>query len=191
MDTYIKDYIGLLHNKFPYVCENDLYKIVSYGFRQFYIFNLSGCDVLIVSTKLFFYSGLLFRDSLRYWNYYRKKLILKIRILFNRNKDKWDGNYYFALSSDEYQQYLDQKKCKGRHRKWFIFKELKLFKNKDECRLFFEKKPYIFKCKMPFNYTKCSYSFYEIKLDTAELIEVRESSVFKDILIQNNQYQNL
>jgi len=50
--------------------------------------------------------GYLKRNSLKYFDYYVKKLALKIRILYSRRKIPWDGYYYFARSENQYQDYL-------------------------------------------------------------------------------------
>ena len=191
MDKELKDYVDEVWKLYPYMLKKDVYRIMEYGFKQFYLFNLYGCDVSASSSGFSFYSGYLFRDSLLYWEYYRKKLLLKIRILFNRNQDKWDGYYYFALTETMYKDYLKQKKTRGRPKKWFLFEKVLLFKNKDECSLKMFKMPYIFKCKLPFYYTNNRYYKTDTKLENVELIEVRDSLKFEDILVTNNKYNNL
>jgi hypothetical protein len=52
------------------------------------------------------YTGALTPDSLYYMRYYCKKLARKIRILYKRKKKTWDGYYYFALTTAQYEEYL-------------------------------------------------------------------------------------
>jgi len=48
-------------------------------------------------------------------------MIIKLRIMYRRKKVQWDGFYYFALTEEQYKQYLELKNKKGRPRKNFVF----------------------------------------------------------------------
>ena len=72
---------------------------MNFGFKSLYLHNSYGGDVLVNRKDFWFYTGRLTNDSLLWFNYYVKKLITKIRILYKRKGIEWDGYYYFALSA--------------------------------------------------------------------------------------------
>ena len=98
----IKDYYKQLKEQFPDVSENDIKKICSFGWKSLYLHNSYGGDVCINDSNFWCYIGHLKKNSLDYYNYYRKKLALKIRVLYKRKKIQWDGYYYFALTDNQY-----------------------------------------------------------------------------------------
>ena len=118
------DYIDMIHDKFPFVPKSDIKKILSFGLKSIYLHNMYGADTIIqdkAKNKYLFYIGRLTYDSLKHFYYYIKKMTIKIRILYNKRKIKWDGYYYFGLDEKQYNNYLSQQKGKGRKRKWFNF----------------------------------------------------------------------
>nr|DAG88912.1 MAG TPA: hypothetical protein [Crassvirales sp.] len=40
------------------------------------------------------------KDSLKWFDYYKRKMRTKLRVMYKRKQIKWDGYYYFALSKD-------------------------------------------------------------------------------------------
>jgi len=52
------------------------------------------------------YCGSLMNNSLRYFNYYKSKMKVKLRIMYKRKHIPWNGYYYFALTEKQYQEYL-------------------------------------------------------------------------------------
>ena len=114
------DYIDIVHEKFPLVPESDIKKILSFGLKSIYLHNMYGADTIIqdkAKNKYLFYIGKLTYDSLKHFYYYIKKMTIKIRILYNKRKIKWDGYYYFGLDEKQYNNYLSQQKGKGKKRK--------------------------------------------------------------------------
>ena len=52
MIKYAKDYVGKLKEMYPWVSEKDILRIINWGWRMFYWYNLRGCDTVIKSDKL-------------------------------------------------------------------------------------------------------------------------------------------
>ena len=75
------------------------------------------------------------KDPIQYFEYYKQKMITKIRINHKRLKIPWDGYYYFGLYESQYQNYLSQKNSKGRPKKHFNYGDIVLYKHFDECNL--------------------------------------------------------
>lgn len=189
-DKYIKDYYIVMHKKFPKIPLSDLKRILNFSWKSLYLHNSYGGDTFITDKELWCYIGYLKKDSIKYFLYYIKKLSLKIRVLYKRNKIKWNGYYYFTLSENQYQEYLKQKNKKGRRRKKFTFNNIFFYQILDECKLQEHANKYIF--RVPF-ISQVKYKFYKEQLitDKAELIIIREPLKFKDILIYENEYEFL
>lgn len=184
----INDYYDIMYSKFPDVPKDDIKKILNHGWKAFYQINSVGADVSTADKDFWCYVGFLQKNSLKYFRYYIKKLVLKLRIMGKRTKVLWNGYYYFALSDKQFDQYLEQQKAKGRKRKWFNYGNQILFKSLNDCRLTQFNKKYIF--KVPF-ISSIGDRFYKenfISRD-AELIEVRDTLKFRDILVNNNKYE--
>lgn len=184
--TY-KDYLDDLQDLYPHIDKKDLEKIMNYQFRQLYLHNSYGGDTLIQDRELWMYIGFLRRDSVSFFNYYVKKLCRKIRILYKRKKMKWDGYYYFVLTINQYEEYLQQKNKKGRPKKYFKLKNIFLYRIYDECRIRQWAHRYVFKIHSPYDLGFLKY-YKEVELENPELIEVRNPLKFKDILVINNKY---
>lgn len=184
----VNDYVEELSIKYPDVSKSDIQKILTFGWKQIYLFNSYGGDVVINTPTIWCYFGTLYSDSIKFFNYYIKKLSVKFRVLFKRYKEDWDGYYYFALTDSQYEKYLSQIKTKGRKRKYFTFNNIYLYKLIDECKIKNFNKKYIFRTKVP---TELGFYIFkkEYTVDSPELIIVREQQKFKDILINNNDYK--
>ena len=87
----IKDYYESLCEKFPDVPEKDIKRILNYGWKSLYLHNLYGGDTLITDDSLWCYIGTLRRDSVKHFEYYIKKLTVKLRVLYKRKNIQWDG----------------------------------------------------------------------------------------------------
>ena len=183
----IDDYVSILKQKYPIVSEKDIKRIIRFGWKSIYLSNIYGGDVHLKNNDLWLYIGRLRKDSLKHFEYYIKKLSIKLRILYKRKKIQWDGYYYFALRDDQYEHYLSQINKRGRPRKIFEFGKVMLYKIRGECELKQHNCRYIF--RVPYGidvgYTLLKQNF---KTDSAELILTREPMKFKDILTSNNKY---
>ena len=186
----LKDYYEQMYELFPEVSKRDIRRICTYGWKCLYLCNSAGADTIIKDNNFWCYIGYLKRDSLEYFKYYIKKLTSKLRILYKRKKIKWNGKYYFALTDDQYESYQNQKNKRGRKRKYFTFKKICLYKLLDECKIVESGKKYIF--EIPY-ISNLGFKFYKdiLVTDEATLIIQREPLKFKDILVDDNEYEFL
>lgn len=186
----IQDYYEKLYEEYPTIPKEDIRRICLFGIKSLNIHNNYGGDVLISRKGFWFYCGQLMNNSLHYFNYYKRKIRVKLRIMYKRKNIPWDGYYYFALSQDQYDNYLEQKNKKGRPRKNFTFSKIVLYKIYDECSIAESGKVAIF--RIPYS-AEFGLSLYKTILTTsqAELILVRKPLTFNDVLLSNYNYQFL
>ena len=189
-DTTIKDYCQQIYELFPSVPISDINTILNFSWKSLYLHNSYGGDVFIKDSKLWCYIGNLKKDSLSHFFYYIRKLNVKLRVLYKRKQIQWDGYYYFALSESQYQKYLNQKKLRGRPRKYFKFENVFLYQIFDECKINEYYKKYIFRISYP-STIKFKFFIRDLITDKAELVQIRNSLKFKDILIYYNEYDFL
>lgn len=184
----IQDYYEQICSEYPSVSKSDIKRILQYGWKSLYLHNSYGGDTLIVRNGFWFYCGHLMNNSLKWFEYYKKKMRIKLRILYKRKKIPWNGYYYFALTQNQYNKYLSQKNKRGRPRKNFTFSNVVLYKIYDECNIAESGNVAIFKVPMPLDFGLSIYK-EELIIDKAELILVREPLKFQDILLSNYNYQ--
>ena len=186
----IQDYYEILYEKYPTVAKSDIKRILQYGWKSLYLHNSYGGDVLLQRRKLWLYFGSLTNNSVRWFSYYKRKMIIKLRVLYKRYKIQWDGYYYFALSKKQYQEYLNKKNKRGRPRKNFDFGKVLLYKIYDECNLAENGKQAIFKVPMMLDVGFTTYKEHFVTGD-AQLVLVRDTLKLKDILISEYDYEFL
>ena len=189
-DTTIKDYCNQIYQLFPDVPESDIDKILSFAWKSLYLHNSYGGDTLISGKDFWCYIGNLKKNPLDHFFYYIRKLTIKLRVLYKRKKIEWDGYYYFALSDSQYQRYVEQKKQRGRPRKYFKFGTVFIYQILDECKINEYYKRYIF--RIPYiTHLKSKYFISDLITDKAELILTRDPLKFKDIRVYDNEYEFL
>lgn len=184
----IQDYYEEIYKKYPTVSKNDIKRILQYGWKSLHLHNSYGGDVCINRSGFWFYCGTLMNNSVRYFHYYRKKMIVKLRVMYKRKQIPWDGYYYFALTPKQYEEYLNQKNIKGRPKKKFKFPKNVLYKIYDECNLAQFSNIAIFRIPMTIDVGFTKYK-EEFTTDKAELLLVRQPLTLNDILISNYKYQ--
>lgn len=189
-DKYIQDYYQHLYLLFPDVPQLDIRRILGFSWKALYLHNSYGGDTILQDKNFWCYIGNLKKNSLQHFEYYIKKLIIKLRVLYKRKQVPWDGCYYFALGDSQYQSYLQQKNKKGRPRKFFNFENVCLYQILDECKLKEHSKKYIFRLNSGV-FIKTKYYVSLLKTDKASLLEIRAPLKFKDILVSNNKYEFL
>lgn len=184
----IQDYYNDICKEYPSIPEQDIKRILLYGWKSLYLHNSYGGDVVLNKQGFWFYSGQLMNDSIKYFQYYKRKMRVKLRVMYKRKNISWDGYYYFALTSNEYNEYLNQKNKKGRPRKYFTFNRVILYKIYDECNISESNRVAIFRMPM---IVEQGFTIYKEQLytDKAELILVREPLKFNDILLSKYNYQ--
>lgn len=184
----IQDYYEQIYEKYPTVPKSDIKRILQYGWKSFYLHNSYGGDVLINRDSLWLYSGWLTNNSLLWYEYYIKKMAIKLRVMYKRKKIQCDGYYYFALTKNQYEKYLQQKNTKGRPKKKFKFEHVILYKIYDECSIVGGKRVAIFRIPMRADF---GFTLYKDTLitDEAELILERDPLKLDDILLSVYKYQ--
>lgn len=184
----IQDYYERMFEKYPSVPKSDIKRILQYGWKSLQIHNNYGGDTLIKRNGFWFYIGSLTNDSIKHFNYYKKKMCVKIRVLHKRNQVEWDGYYYFGLTNKQYEEYLKQKKKRGRPRKYFKFSHIILYKIFDECNIINSGRVAIFRIPSILDLGWSNYKD-ELITDKAELLFTRDPLKFEDILLQNYDYE--
>ena len=186
----INDYYENVRELWPRLPEKDIKRILNFGFKSLYLHNSYGGDTFIKDNDFLCYIGYLRNNSVAHYHYYIKKLIIKLRVLHRRRRIPWDGYYYFALYEEQYQNYIKQKKARGRPRKWFEYGQIMLYKIKEECLVSQHNCKYIF--RVPYKSEIGIKSFHKnYRSDCAELIETRQPLKLQDILVTNYKYEIL
>ena len=181
--TKVDDYIDAVHELHPDLTKEEIKRILVYGWKMILQYVSFGNDVQILSSKIFFFIGKIPSSALAVFNNYCYKLAKRIQYMFRRTKAKWDGYYYFGITENQYQEYLRQGRKKVK-----TFKNIKLYKLLEECKISEHSKPYIFRL----NEDKTAWfsKFYkEIKTKNAELIIQRDPLKMKDILTSENKFK--
>lgn len=189
IDTKISDYLPQIQGLFPEIPLEDIKRILTFSWKSVYLHNSYGGDLLIKGDSVWCYIGKLKGNPLQHYHYYIMKLLTKIRVTYKRKGNPWNGYYYFALTDNQYQNYLEQINKKGRPKKYFTFGKVYLYEILDECKLSEHSKKYIFRMQSLYR-IKSKYFNDNLKTN-AELIEIREPLKFKDILVNDNEYEFL
>ena len=184
----VQDYYQELFELYPDVPKRDIQRIMQFGLKSFLLHNNYGGDVLINSPTMWLYCGKLMKDSIRYFEYYRRKMIIKIRINHKRLNIPWDEYYYFGLTQKQYDIYLQQKNKRGRPKKHFNYGNIVLYKYFDECNLRNDGSVAIFRIHLQSDFGLSLYK-PNFETDKAELFLERDPLTFKDILASNYKYQ--
>lgn len=181
--TNVNDYVEEVHKHFPEFTEEEIKKILVYGWKMILQYKSYGNDIQILSPKFFLFIGQIPVNSLTAFKTYCYKLAKRIYYMFKRTKSKWDGYYYFARSEGQYKEYLNQNR-----KKYKIFQNVMLFKLLEECKIKEHSKPYIF--RLSEDKTAWFQKFYpKIRTDKAELIICRDSLKMGDLLTSENKFK--
>lgn len=184
----VQDYYEQLFELYPTIPKRDIKRIMQFGLKSFLLHNNYGADVLLQSPDIWLYCGKLMKDSVKYFEYYKRKMITKIRISHKRFDIPWDGYYYFGMNQDQYENYLSQKNKRGRPKKYFKYGNVVLYKYFDECNLRNSGSVALFKVSLQADFGLSLYKL-DFETDKAELVLERQPLTFKDILISNYKYQ--
>lgn len=181
--TKIDDYVKMVHEKHPELSEDEIKRILVYGWKMILQYVNSGNDISILSNNFFFFIGKIPSSALAVFNNYCYKLSKRIQYMFKRTKSKWDGYYYFARTENQYVDYLQQNR-----KKYKIFQNVMLYKLLEECKVKEHSSPYIF--RLSEDKTAWMNKFYpQIKTDKAELIIQRDPLKMKDLLTSQNKFK--
>lgn len=179
----VKDYYDEVKAAFPDVPEKDVERVLNFGWKSLYLHNVYGGDTLLLdnmTNKYLFYIGKLTNNSLKHFYYYIKKMTVKLRVLYNRAKTKYDGYYYFALTDPQYENYLAQFNKRGRKRKKFNYGNQILYKMLSECKIKRYNRNHIFRVKYPMD---VGFTIYQKNFETedAEYLYSRETKGFSTL----------
>lgn len=188
IEKSIQNYYEKMYELYPTIPKEDIRRILQYGYKSLYLHNSYGGDVLISRKDFWFYIGRLMNDSIGWFKYYIKKMCVKLRVMYKRKQIQWNGYYYFALSKNQYEAYLNQKNKRGRPKKNFKFSKVYLYKIYDECNISESGNVAIFRIPMPLDLGFTAYK-EEITTDKAECILVREPLTLNDILLSVYEYE--
>lgn len=181
--TNVNDYVKQVHEKFPELTENEIKRIMVYGWKQIIKCTRAGNDFSTLTPDFFFFIGVLPVNSLKAFKTYCIKLSRRIAYMFKRTNSKWDGYYYFTRSESQYIEYLKQNR-----KKYKVFKDVFLYKLLEEVKIRESNSPYIF--RLSEDKTGHMKKYYpEIRTDKAELIIQRDPLQMKDITVSNNKYK--
>lgn len=186
-DTTILNYREKIYQQFPDVPKQDINKILNFGWRSLYLHNSYGGDTLVKNNTFWSYIGKIKKEPLQFYYYYLRKLTVKIRVLYKRQKLSYDGYYYFALTKNQYKKYKAQDRPGGKQRKHYRFENVFAYKILDECRIQRYKSPYIFRIPYPM-YLKNRLFMRELTTDQAELIEIRRPVKFADLVAIGREF---
>ena len=184
----VQDYYEKLFELYPDVPKRDIQRIMQFGLKAFLMHNNYGGDILLHSPSMWLYCGKLMKDSVKYFEYYKRKMIIKLRINHKRLEIPWDGFYYFGLNRAQYEEYLNQKNRRGRPKKHFKYGNVVLYKYFDECNLRNSGSVALFKIPLHLDFGLSLYK-PNFESDEAELVLERDPLTFKDILASNYKYQ--
>ena len=184
----VQDYYEDLFKLYPNIPKKDIQRIMQFGLKSFLMHNNYGGDVLLQNPTMWLYCGKLMKDSVKYFEYYKRKMIIKVRINHKRLQIPWSGYYYFGLCQSKYDDYLKQKNKRGRPKKHFKYGNVVLYKYFDECNLRNSGAVAIFKISL---HSDFGLSLYKPDFETSEaqLVLERDPLTFKDILASNYRYQ--
>lgn len=175
----IKDYEDAICEKFPQIRKSDIQKILKFGWKQIYLCNSYGGDVIIADDDFYFYSGKGLKDPLKHFYYYRKKLITKIMVMYKRRKIKWDGYYYFACTNPQ-QERVEEQRSRGC--KIINYGNQIFYQNYDECRIKEWNRRYIYRFKSMVNFGR-TYYLPNFRSSDVEFYEYRPSIKFDGVSV--------
>ena len=183
MIKYVDDYIDRLQEKYPNVLRSDIKKIVNFGFRLMFRLVRRGLDVQIQNKDLWFYIGELTNDSVRHYHYYKRKLLLKIRYIFEQ-KHKWDGYYYTAVPEEYYKKLTKKTPIRTIH-----LTNATMFKCLDAAKVYYNNMKHFIRFKP---IVDLGYSYYKenVTLKQVKLVYSRDKAMaLKDLMIDSKNYE--
>lgn len=182
MIKYVDDYIDKLQEKYPNVLRSDIKKIVNFGFRLMFRLIRRGLDVQIQNKDLWFYIGELTNDGTKHYYYYKRKLLLKIRYIFEQ-KHKWDGYYYTAVPDKYYEKLIKVNPIKT-----VKLENATMFKCLDAAKVYYNNMKHFIKFKP---ITDLGYSYFRenVTLKQVKLVYSRDNPMkLKDLIIDSKNY---
>lgn len=134
----IQDYYDAVCEKFPYVPKESIKWILNHGWRQFYLKNSAGCDVVHISKGKFIYCGNLSSiDPDKYYRNFKNKLYQKAKIVWDELGQPYDGFYYFGIKKEQFEKYKEWLKTHDIQTEQYNFGRTLIFRNPDQAKAFY------------------------------------------------------
>ena len=144
---HVEKYYPQIKERFPDLSEKQIDKIVKYGLKSFYLYTRSGADMLVRSNFFVAYFGHWFKSPKLMGGYRKLKWTIKYRIMYSREKIKFNGLYYFVGDQDLYDRLYGPKGKRNKTARKLRFNELYIYKIYEEATL--QNKEYIFEFSYP------------------------------------------
>ena len=181
--TNVNDYVEKVHEKFPELSQEEVKRILVYGFKMIVQYTSAGNDISLSTNKGFLFIGQIPSSAFAAFKKYCYKLSKRIAYMFQRTREQWDGYYYFSRSERQFQEYLKQSK-----KQYKIFDNVQLYKLLEELKVKEHSSPYIF--RLSEDKTGWTKKFYkQIRTKKAELIIVRDALNMKDVMTSYNKFK--
>lgn len=178
-----KNYYKFVKEQYPILCQNDIYRILRYGYFSFRLHMNYGVDIYTRSKDFLLQTGSIYTDQTTMLNYVMKKLKTKARVLYRRLHFLWDGYSYFSLSKErmvEVQKQLQTNKV-------IDFGEVVLYKFYDDAFTSALNRGALFKIKAGDPSTRFT-NLENLVTDKAELLEVFHDWNWDTISLNKRNY---
>ena len=167
----LDDYLDIMQEKYPKISRSELKRIIEHGFNIYTALQKKGADVVVGNHRFTAYCGKMFLDDVKRAYYNTIKHRIKLRLQHRYNQEIYNGEYYFGLTEAEFNYYQSQIKSKRRSK--IHFRNIQLYKIKEEC--FLEKsKKHFFKLYYPID-VGWSFNLSEISTRNFEYFAKRDT----------------
>lgn len=181
-----QDYYGFVKEKFPGLDQNDIYRILRYGFGSFRLHMSYGADILIQNRKFVLQTGRIYTNWKLMIEYVMKKMKIKSRILYRRLHYLWDGYSYFSISGQQF----DAIKKDYYSGKTVDFGKVALIKCYDEAIATSFDKVALFRVKAGDDSTRF-LNIEHLVTDKAELIEIFHEWTWDTLRLGSRNYMTI
>lgn len=176
----VKDYVQKVQEKYPYLTDAQISKILIFGLRRYAWAIRMHCDIQLsnrIDDVMSIYTNYSREDRLKNFRIWLTKYRMKERAIYRMKKKIWDGYYYIGLNQEDHD--IIKKQGKLKH-----FKHIYMTKVKRE--LFHYKiVKHIWRVPWPID---CGWKFFLEKYDTkhAEYVGPNRFDLYQDCY--NNKY---
>lgn len=136
METkYVTDYYDKVYEKFPCLSKSDVRKIINYGLRQIHNLTMRGLHVLYRKShhsEMVYFGSMSVADVEH--KYYLNDLRKKVRYMWTRLGQPYDGYCYFVINKEKRFQYDEWRKTNDITKTEYNFGTVILHKNHDICK---------------------------------------------------------
>lgn len=181
-----QDYYSVIQKAYPTLCQNDIYRILRFGYFSFRLHMSYGVDLYIQDRNLLIQTGSVYTHQLTMLEYVVKKLKVKARIMYRRFHILWDGYCYFSLTQERFDEIKD-KLAAG---EVIDFGIVMLHKCYDDAFTSAIYRAAIFRVKAGDESTRFT-NMQHLVTDKAELLEMIQQWGWTTISLANRKYQTI